>query len=66
MRVVVFSLRAKRYCNQCGAYIGEIPYECGTRLFSRWFLIYLGKWLKSLIIPYKEEISSVNCDKNAS
>jgi len=60
---VVFWLRAERYCNNCGAYVGDIPYSVGCSVLSKWFLIYLAKWIRSLIKKYKEEISSINCEK---
>jgi len=63
--MVVFRLRAERHCNRCGAYVGNIPYGCACPILSRWFLIYLAQWLRSLIKPYRKEISSINCDKCA-
>jgi len=56
-----FSIRAKRYCNLCGRYVGDIPLLAWATFPWRYFWKYLFMEIRSIFKKYEEDISSINC-----
>lgn len=58
--LVTFDILARATCRECGRTF-DSTYRAGTKVLSKWFPIYLLRYLKSLYRPEKHTVTPFAC-----